>query len=253
MDAHQLASKLGLETVEVINDLEANAYGIAELETKDFVVLNEGTSHAGDNAALISAGTGLGEASLRRVGDHYQAFASEGGHVDFAPRNELEAELLLFLLGQYGHVSYERVLSGPGLYNIYKFLRDTGRDQEPPWVTERMSQEDPSVVISQAALEQSCNLCVRALDLFVSVYGAETGNLALKVLATGGIFVGGGIAPKIIRKLTDSTFMKAFVAKGRMRSLVEAIPVHVILNDKTALLGAARLAALRVSSKTNNF
>jgi len=253
VDAHQLASKLGLETVEVINDLEANAYGMAELETKDFAVLNEGTSHAGDNAALISAGTGLGEASLRRVGDHYQAFASEGGHVDFAPRNELEAELLLYLLGQYGHVSYERVLSGPGLYNIYKFLRDTGRDQEPPWVTERMSQEDPSVVISQAALEQSCNLCVRALDLFVSVYGAETGNLALKVLATGGIFVGGGIAPKIIRKLTDSTFMKAFVAKGRMRSLVEAIPVHVILNDKTALLGAARLAALRVSSTTNNF
>ena len=150
-------------------------------------------------------------------------------------------------------MSYECVLSGPGLYNIYKFLRDTGRDQEPSWVTERISQEDPSVVISQAALEQSCNLCVRALDLFVSVYGAETGNLALKVLATGGIFVGGGIAPKIIRKLTDSTFMKAFVAKGRMRSLVEAIPVHVILNDKTALLGAARLAALRVSSTTNNF
>lgn len=247
VDALQLATELGIKTVELINDLEASAYGIALLEPKDLLVLNEGVPVQGGNVALISAGTGLGEAGLQWDGDHYQPFPSEGGHADFAPRNELEVELFLHLLKQYGHVSFERVLSGPGLYNIYEFLRDTGRGEEPAWLTEQMRREDPSAVISRAALEGSCELCVHTLDLFVSIYGSETGNLALKLMATGGVYVGGGIASKIIQKLKDSTFMKAFVSKGRMKFLLEAIPVRVILNDNTALLGAARLAALEIS------
>lgn len=247
VDAHQLSSQLGLERVGLINDLEASAYGIPVLESKDFFVLNEGIPDPSGNAALISAGTGLGEAGLHWEGDHYQPLPSEGGHADFASRNELEIELFLYLLKQYRHVSFERVLSGPGLYNIYRFLRETGRGDEPAWLTEQIRHEDPSSVITRLALDRSCDLCVRALDIFVSIYGAEAGNLALKFKATRGVFVGGGIAPKIIQKLKDLTFMKAFVGKGRMKSLLEDIPVRVILNDKLGLLGAARFASLGIS------
>jgi glucokinase len=154
-------------------------------------------------------------------------------------------ELLRYLHNQYEHVSYERVLSGPGLANIYKFFRDTGRAEEPAWLAERMRRDDPPAVIGQAALEGKSPLCTAALDLFVSLYGAEAGNLALKVLATGGLFVGGGIARSIIQKLKESTFMTAFTAKGRMKPLLDAIPVRVILNEKTPLLGAARYAILK--------
>jgi glucokinase len=245
VDARQLADELHLKKVELINDLEANAHGITMLEPKDFATVNNGAPGASGNKALMAAGTGLGEAGLHWEKDYYQPFPSEGGHVDFAPRNHLEVELLLFLLKEYEHVSYERVLSGPGLYNIYRFLRDTGRGEEPAWLAEEMSGKDPSPIISKAALERKSPLCQQALDIFVSIYGAAAGNLALKLMATGGLFVGGGIAPKIIEKLRDWTFMKAFVAKGRLKSLVEAIPVSVILNDKTALLGAGYYAALR--------
>lgn len=248
VNSRKLASELSLESVELLNDLEASAYGIALVEPKDFVVLNEGVTDDGGMAALISAGTGLGQAGLRWEGGYYKPFPSEGGHADFAPRNKLETELLLFLLKHYDHVSYERVLSGPGLYNIYKFLRDSGRGDEPAWLSERMAHDDPSSVIAQAALEGSSKLCVHSLDLFVSIYGAEAGNLALKFLATGGVFVGGGIAPKIIEKLRDQTFMEAFKAKGRLRALLEAVPVRVILNDQTALLGAARYAAMKMDT-----
>lgn len=249
VDARQLASELGIETVTLINDLEANAYGIAALEPKDFVVLNDGASDAEGNAAVIAAGTGLGEAGLYWDGKQHRAFACEGGHADFAPRNGLEMDLLRYLRTQFEHVSYERVLSGPGLYNIYKFLRDAGRGEEPAWLSEEMRQHDPSAVISRAALEGSCALCVQALDLFVALYGAKAGNLALTIMAAGGVFVGGGIAPKILEKLTDGTFMAAFTAKGRLKPVLEAMPVRVILNDKTALLGAARCAYLSVSGK----
>ena len=245
VDARQLASQLGIASVALINDLEANAYGVATLEAKDFMVLNPGALYADGNAAIIAAGTGLGEAGLYWDGAQHHPFACEGSHADFAPRHELETELLRYLLTRFAHVSYERVLSGPGLYNIYQFLRDTGRGEEPAWLSEELRQQDPAATISQAALSGRCALCVQALDLFVSLYGAEAGNLALKVMATGGLYVGGGIAPKIMQKLQDSTFMQAFTAKGRMQPLLEAMPVRVILNDKTALLGAARCARLR--------
>jgi glucokinase len=249
VDAHELAKILALQTVHLLNDLEASAYGVAAVEQGDFALLNEGETQVEGNAAIIAAGTGLGEAGYYWDGMQHHPFACEGGHVDFAPRNELEMELHHFLLARFEHVSYERVVSGPGLLNIFEFLRDNGHGEEPEWLAEEMRQQDPSAVVSRAALDGRSELCARALELFVSLYGAEAGNLALKVMATGGLFVGGGIAPKIISKLTDGTFMQAFADKGRMRPYLEAIPVRVILNDKTALLGAAHYAELRATNK----
>jgi len=248
VDSSLVAHALGLKRAGLINDLEANAWGIAVLGAKDFVVLNPGAADAAGNAAIISAGTGLGEAGLYWDGRQHHPFATEGGHTDFAPRNRLEGELLEYLLKEFQRVSYERLVSGPGLLNIYRFLRDSGRGAEPPWLAEQMRQEDPGAVISQAALRGTSELCVQALDLFVSLYGAEAGNLALKIMATGGVFLGGGIAPQIIRKLEDPVFLNAFSAKGRMKPLLQAMPVRVILNDKTALLGAARFATLYASA-----
>jgi len=239
VDADQLATLFGFDAVTLVNDLEANAFGLVALEAKDFAVLNEGAPESEGNTAIISAGTGLGEAGLHFEGKTRRPFASEGGHADFAPRNELEIELLRYLIPQFHHVSYERVLSGPGLLNIYTFLRDTGRGEEAAWLADEMQEAAPSAVITRAALEGKSELCVRALDLFVSIYGAEAGNLALKVKATGGVFLGGGIAPRIIDMLKSPAFMEAFTAKGRMRPLLEAVPVRVILNDMTALVGAA--------------
>ena len=247
VDQETIARELRIESAGLINDLLANTYGILELEEKDFAVLNTGSTNASGNVAVISAGTGLGEAGAYWHSKHYHAFACEGGHSDFAPRSELEIELLRYLIEKFGHASWERVVSGPGLHNIFDFLRDTGRGEAPAWLTDEMREKDPSAVISQAALEGKSELCVHALDMFVSCFGAEAGNLALKFLATGGVFLGGGIAPKIIQKLNERTFVDAFTDKGRFKHLLEAIPVRVILNDKTALLGAARYAALQAS------
>jgi glucokinase len=248
VDSRHMSAELGIEHVLLINDLYANAQGIALLADSDFVVLNTGVSQPAGNRALISAGTGLGEAGLYADSQGvYHPFPSEGGHADFAPRNDLEMELLRYLLGRFEHVSYERVLSGPGLHNIYDFLRDTGRGEEPAWLAAQIGQGDPSAAISKSALEGTSEICVQTLDLFVSLYGAEAGNLALKMLATGGVYVGGGIAPKIIRKLSSTAFMKAFTAKGRFGGVLKDIPVRVITNDKTALLGAGRVAAVSLT------
>jgi glucokinase len=181
---------------------------------------------------------------LHWEGNRFGPVASEGGHADFAPRNEIEIELLRYLLNRFSHVSYERVLSGPGLFNIYRFLKESGYGEEPPWLAEKLRQGDPSAAISEAALAHQNELCVKALDMFVSLYGAEAGNLALKVMAVSGVYVGGGIAPKIIAKLRDGTFLSAFTDKGRLSPLLEAIPVRVILNPKTALYGAARCVSV---------
>src|SRR5216684_1256859 len=250
IEAKQLANELGIESVSLINDLEANAYGVAALQPEHFVVLQPGTPDTTANEAIISAGTGLGEAGLYWDGKRHHPFACEGGHCDFSPRNDLETEMLSWLRTQWEHVSWERILSGPGLYNVYRFLRDTGRGQEPAWLTEEMREHDPSAAVSRAALDGRCGLCEQALELFVSLYGAEAGNLALKIMATGGLFVGGGIAPKIIEKMKDGAFVKAFADKGRMRPLLEATPVSVIMNDKTALYGAARCAAFRAGTES---
>jgi glucokinase len=245
IDSKNLASELKITDAWLINDLEANAWGIGALDAKDVVTLNQVKGETIGNRAVISAGTGLGEAGMYWDGKEHRIFASEGGHSDFAPRDELETDLLRYLHGKFGHVSFERIVSGPGLVNVYHFLRDTGRGKEPQWLTDEMQRSDPAAAISKAALAGKDPLSEQALDVFVSIYGAEAGNLALKIMATGGVYLGGGIAPKLLTKLAGPLFMHAFVSKGRMQPLLESIPVRVITNTNAALLGAARCAASR--------
>jgi glucokinase len=244
VDAAHLATELKIETVLVLNDLEANAYGIAALDEDDFAVLQPGRANAEGNVAVISAGTGLGEAGMFWDGQRHLPFACEGGHADFAPRNEWESKLLDFLLREFGHASWERVLSGPGLHNLYRFHVHARPGQESADVARQIEAGEPAAVISRAAHDGTCRTCVEALALFVSLYGAEAGNLALKLMATGGIYLGGGIAPKNLEPLKRKDFLRSFAAKGRMQSLLESMPVRVILSDQTALVGAARCAAL---------
>jgi glucokinase len=243
VDADKLARILGLADVLLINDLVANAYGIDLLGPGDFTELNQGVPDPTGTIALISAGTGLGETIAYWDGSSHQPLPSEGGHADFAPRNELEAELLLYLRAEHGRVSTERVVSGPGLRNIYRFLHDARHLPETPAVVEEMLGGDPPAVITKAAMAGTCPLCGQVLDLFISLYGAEAGNVALRSLATGGVYLGGGIAPKIVERLRGPGFMMAFTAKGRLSPLLEKMPVRVILNDRAALLGAASRAA----------
>jgi glucokinase len=244
IDTAEVRQALKLEAVTLLNDLEATAYGISTLEDDEFYPLNEGTLRHSGSKALIAAGTGLGQAILYDDGRHFRPLASEGGHADFAPRNDLEIELLRYLIGRFAHVSYERVLSGPGLFNIYRFLKEARGMEEPRWLSDRLAAaEDASVEISKAGLGGEAEICIKALDLFVSIYGAEAGNLALRGKAVRGLYVGGGIAPKILAKLKDGTFMGAFVDKGRYHDFVAAIPVQVVLNDQSALRGAAYHAA----------
>ncbi len=242
IDSRSVAQCLGIASASLLNDLEANAHGIAVLDPGDFVALQEGAPEASGNRALISAGTGLGEAGLIAAGNDYRPYASEGGHADFAPRTELEVALLRHLWQTYDHVSYERVLSGPGLHNIYQFLRDTRRAEEPASLAEEIARRDPPRVIAEHALAGDSPICALAMEMLVSIYGAEAGNLALRAVATGGLYLGGGIAPQILPKLKDPAFLKAFRAKGRLSNFFDAIPVRVIMNDQTALLGAARVA-----------
>ncbi|MGB7921838.1 MAG: glucokinase [Pyrinomonadaceae bacterium] len=238
-----LVETLGIERVGLINDLEATAYGIQALGPTQFRTLNSGRQKRGGNRALIAAGTGLGMAGIVEHEGHYHPSPSEGGHIDFAPRTPEEMELLDYLSEKYdGHVSYERVLSGMGIYNIYSFLRDRGHEEEPAWLAEQIAKGDDAAAISHAALAGKSELAMRALDMFTSVYGAMAGNLALLMVATGGLYIGGGIAPKILEKMVDGTFMRAFLDKGRFSPFVSDIPVHVILDDKTALYGAALYA-----------
>jgi glucokinase len=248
IESKRLAEELDLKKALLINDLEANAWGIAFLDPADLVSLNQVQGTPVGNQAVISAGTGLGEAGMYWDGTKHHVFACEGGHADFAPRNELETELLRYLRVRFGHVSYERIVSGPGLVNVFNFLRDTGRGVEPKWLADEMLHSDPAAAISRAAIDGKCGLSEQALDLFVSIYGAEAGNLALKIMATGGIYLGGGIAPKMLPKLAGPLFMEGFLSKGRMQHLLEAIPVKVITNDKVALLGAARFALVRTAA-----
>ena len=244
IEQSRLAKQIRLPATLLINDLEASAWGIEALSAQDLVSLNQVVPSNG-NQAVIAPGTGLGEAGLYWNGSQHQVFACEGGHVDFAPQGDLQIELLRFLASRYGHVSYERILSGPGLINVYEFLRGRGCGDEPAGFAAQLSQGDKAAVISGAAVNGTNPLAQQALDLWISVYGAEAGNLALKTMATGGIFLGGGISPKILPKLTGPLFMQAFLEKGRLRPLLENIPVQVITNDKAGLLGAARCAATK--------
>jgi glucokinase len=242
---YKLAEAVGVPAVRLINDLEATAFGIGELGPEQLYTLNEGEGERVGHRALIAAGTGLGMAAIYFDGTNYHPMPSEGGHIDFAPRNRREFEMLMYLHEKIGgRVSYERVLSGIGIHNIYSFLRDRGYGEEPAWLAEEIRTGDASAAISHAALAGKSGLAAQTLEIFVEVYGAMAGNLALLLKSVGGLYVGGGIAPKIMPKLTDGTFMRNYVDKGRMSGLVESIPVRVILDDKTALYGAARAALM---------
>jgi glucokinase len=240
-----LANQIHLAATLLINDLEASAWGIGALGTEDLVTLNPGAGSVAGNQAVIAPGTGLGEAGLFWDGSRHHVFACEGGHTDFAPQGKLQAELLRFLVERFGHVSYERILSGPGLVNVYEFLCANGCGKQSAELAAAMQDGDPAAAISRAALSGNDALAEKALDLWITVYGAETSNLGLKIMSTGGLFLAGGISPKILPKLKGSTFLEAFLDKGRMRPLVAAMPVHVVTNEKAGLLGAARCAAVR--------
>jgi glucokinase len=245
VDESGVGRALGLRRAILINDVEAMAYGIPLLAPRQLRTLNAGRPVPASNAALIAAGTGLGESVLCWNGSEHVPFASEAGHADFAPRTALEVELLEYLQRSIPHVSWEWVLSGAGLLNLYAFLRDRGEAPELAHVAAAMREQDPGSVIARAGLSGECALSAATLELFVTLYGAEAGNLALRSMATAGVYVGGGIAAKLADALASGSFMKAFIAKDRMETLLAGIPVRLILDETTALLGAARVARLR--------
>ncbi len=248
LDTHELSAALNITHLFLINDLEANAYGIPELAPDQIMTLNQGDPAAVGNRALVSAGTGLGEGVLVWNGKTHIPMASEGGHSDFAARNQLEMDLLAWLMRKLnGRVSYERVISGPGLTNIYSFLRDEKHMEEPAWLRDRMQTEDPNAVIGEAGEAGQSELCAKALEMFAAAYGAEAGNMVLTVLATGGMYIGGGIAPKMLKTMQSGAFMQAFVDKGRLSDLPVHTPVRIILESRAALMGAAAYAEARAA------
>lgn len=248
IEADVLQQHFGFRACNLLNDLEATAYGIPALGADDLLVLQTGEVGATGNAAVIAAGTGLGEAALYWDGQSHHPFATEGGHATFSPRNTLEFALLNHLQQHHNqhqgeHVSWERVVSGMGLLDLYAFLLHYRHASTPTWLAEKMQCTDSAAAISAAALAGSDAICVETMQLFVSLYGAESGNLALKVMSRGGLYVGGGIAPKILPLLQTGEFLAAFLDKGRMKPLLAAMPVKVILNDHAALYGPALFAA----------
>jgi glucokinase len=242
VDERALARAVPVSRARLINDLEATAHGIFAIADADLMTLQAGVAR-GCTMAVIAAGTGLGEALVVGDGTRRTVIASEGGHTDFAPRDELEDALLRFLRREFGRGSDERVLSGPGLHNLYRFLRATGFAPESRAVADALDRDDPGTVITQHALAGADALCTKAVAMFVSIYGAEAGNLALKVLALGGVVLAGGIAPRLVPMLRAGTFLAAFRDKGRLTPLMESIPVRVSLDPRAPLLGAARVAA----------
>jgi len=238
IDIRQLSLETGIPQVFLINDLEAEAYGLAALKEEDLITIYAGDASPKGNAAILAPGTGLGEAGMYWDGSALHPFATEGGHTDFAPRNAFDWELLQYLQQKYGHVSWERVLSGPGICNIYDFLRDVKHWEEPAWLQENMKNQEPGAAIGSGALE-GCPICVETLQVFARYLAVEASNLALKLNATGGVFIGGGIPPKIWNASLQTIFLEHYLQVGRLRPLMELVPVHIVLNTKAVLLGAA--------------
>ena len=253
IDAREVATQLRLNSVGLLNDLEAYAYGIDGLESKDFITLSEGAEEAEGNRAVISAKTGLGMAGLYWDGFRHHPFACEGGHADFAPRNDLQIELLAYLQKKYGRISCERILSGPGIKNIYDFLRDTHKAEEQEWLrTELSGAPDPPALISKVALEGKAAICDQTLSIFVSVFGAQAGNCALNFMSTGGIFIGGVIAAKIVPKMKGTLFLESFLDKGRMETILKDMPVKIVVNDDSGMIGAARYTLIQKAFRTSS-
>jgi glucokinase len=244
IDEQQIADQFHLQAVKLLNDLESVALAIPHLADEDQVQIKPGRARPQGPIGVVAPGTGLGEAFLVFVEGRYHAFPSEGGHTDFGPTNELEWGLTDYLLSEkkLGHVSYEQVCSGIGIPNIYTYLRHIEYAPEPDWLAEALAEaEDMTPIIVNAAcnLDQPVDLCWQTLEMFVSILGSEASNLALKLLATGGIYLGGGIPPRILSVLAGETFIDGFLDKGRFRNLVEDIPVHVIIHPNPAMFGAA--------------
>jgi glucokinase len=240
IEEKSLSKELGIP-VRLVNDLDSIAHAIPLLEAGDLETLNQGAPTKNGALAVIAPGTGLGEAFLEWNGNSYRPYPSEGGHTDFAPSGPMQLKLLVYLMDRFGHVSYERVCSGIGFPNLYAFIKDSGICTEPAWLREQIAAaSDPSPVISQAALDDQAEIAVATLDLFVSILGSEAGNLALKVMATGGMYLGGGIPPRILPFLKKAEFFHSFQNKGRFSNLLANVPVHIILNPEVALIGAAR-------------
>ena len=243
IDADAMKKKWGFASCALLNDLEATACGLPALGTGDLLTLHAGAQNAEGNQAVIAAGTGLGEAGLFWDGQRYHPFATEGGHASFSPKDDLEFALLRHLQQRHAHVSWERVVSGPGLVSLHEFLCLYRSAPMPEWLQHQMQQGDAAAAIADAAFNERDELCADTLDWFVHLYGAEAGNFALKVMSRGGLYLGGGIAPKILPRLQSGPFLDAFFSKGRMRPLLEAMPVKMILNDRAALYGPALHAA----------
>ena len=256
VDAAELATQLSLPAVTLLNDVETLAWSVARLGSGDLVALQPGIGSLTENVAIIAAGTGLGFSALVRSGGVATSLPSEGGHAEFAPRTDVEVELWRHLHGRFGHVSSERVLSGPGLRNIYEFLRDTGSGAEPAWLAEELRVGDPSATIATNGFSGRSPLCAQALTMFIEIYGAESGNWMLRTMARGGVYLGGGIAPKLFARPrapgdavnAREVFLRGFVDKGRLRPLLESVPVQVIVNDEAALLGSAHFALAAASA-----
>jgi len=243
VDVESLKKRLGLESVWLINDLAAMACAVPFLPEAELHVLQGGKPEEGGRIAVLAAGTGLGEAFLLPdQSGRYLILDSEGGHCDFSPRTKLEIELLQFLTEKFGRTSIERVLSGPGLHNIYQFLLQCHSFEEPSWLTQELQENDPGVVITKNGLENKSPACLKALEMFVSLYGAIAGNLALQLLTRGGLYIGGGIAPNILPLIKSGLFMESFHSKGRFTPFMREVPVKVIMNDKASLIGVAHYA-----------
>ncbi|MDD2685190.1 MAG: glucokinase [Gallionella sp.] len=253
IDADALQQRFGFRHCILLNDLEAIAAGLPALQAEQVAVLQVGDQAATGNAAVIAAGTGLGEAGLFWDGARHHPYATEGGHASFSPQNEIEFALLSYLQTRYGHVSWERVVSGMGLLDLHEFMRLHHRTPAPVWLDEAMRAGDAAAAIANAAMTGKDELCVKTLAMFVRLYGAEAGNLALKSMSRGGLYIAGGIAPKLLPLLQQGEFLAAFLDKGRMRHLLEAMPVRVILSDHVALYGPAlRAAAIGALPTTMN-
>ena len=245
IDERELAAAIGVPETSIINDFDAIGHGLALLGPGDVATLQPGEPIAQGPIALIGAGTGLGEAFLVWNGFRYRVQPSEGGHVNFAARDELEWGLYATLQAEFEHVSYERIVSGPGLVRIYRYLVSSRRGVEREVIRDEMRHDDPAAVITRHGLANTDAVCSQALDVFTSLLGAQAGNLALTVLATGGVYLGGGIAPRMVDRLRVGPFLKSFRDKGRLSAFVERVPVHVIMNENVGLLGAAAVAAAR--------
>ena len=242
LDSEAMSRELKIP-VCFINDLEATAYGMAGLGENELATLANGEAGSKGNIAIIAPGTGLGEAGLYWDGQRYHPFATEGGHSDFGPRNAIDVEMFYYLQKQFGHVSWERVVSGMGIKNIFHFLTNRRRDPLPEWLSQRLQDEDPAAVISQAALHHEDLLCAETMELFVRYLATEAASLVLKLMATGGLYLAGGIPPKILPLLQSESWTTNFDNNGRMHDLSDRVPVHVVLNDKMALQGAAYYGA----------